>query len=99
VSAYFSERRPWGDAEFRRFAFRVGLFMRRGLPAAEAEQLADMLAARDQARDERRLCLECGQRQDDGGCAAARRGAIPGQRRMVCLPLLQRCEAFAWVKP
>lgn len=91
--------RPWGDAEFRRFEFRVALFQRRGLKRDDAERVADRLALRDQDRDDRRVCLECTQRQDDGGCAAARRGALPGLERMHTQSILQRCGAFSWVKP
>lgn len=49
----------WGDAQVRRFLFRVALFMRRGLPEDTAERVADRLAFRDQDLDERRLCIEC----------------------------------------
>jgi hypothetical protein len=92
----------WGDAEFRRFAFRVGLFQRRGLSPADSERVADYLALRDQRKDDRRLCLECSNLQQTGACFAAARGWMQAERigkTLHALPMLQRCGAFEWVKP
>lgn len=92
---------PWGDAEFRRFDFRLGLFMRRRLPESEAERLADRLALRDQERDDRRVCDECAHLQRDGGCFAAVQGWLrnTSRRHQPVRALLQRCEQFSWQTP
>jgi hypothetical protein len=92
---------PWGDVEFSRFALRVGLFRRRGATAAQAEQWADRLALRDQQLDDRRVCIECAHRQNDGGCFPASQGRIRGVTRdFKVIPfLLQRCGFFQWQKP
>lgn len=92
---------PWGDVEFKRFALRVAMFKRRRVPEAMAERWADRLALRDQQLDDRRSCIECKHRQDDGGCFPATQGRIKGaDRRLTVIPfLLQRCPAFAWAKP
>lgn len=50
---------PWGDAAVGRFVARVGLFMRRGINATDADDLAERLHLRDVQGDDRRLCLEC----------------------------------------
>lgn len=81
---------PWGDAEFRRFAFRAGLFQRRGLPASEAECLADRLALRDQERDDRRVCLECKHIRPQLRCIHA---------HAVLNDVLQRCPSFSFEAP
>lgn len=93
--------RPWSDQEIRRFIFRSGLFERRGLQANCAETLADMLALRDQQRDDRRMCLECSSLQRDGGCLAARQGWMVGvdSRHQPVREVLHRCEQFQWSKP
>jgi hypothetical protein len=93
--------RPWGDADFRRFAFRVALLRRRGLSESVAETWADRLALRDQERDDRHLCLECVHRQDDHGCVLAKQGRLPGVRGQPQANdfQFQRCEGFKWVTP
>ena len=92
---------PWTDAEINRFNLRVGLFERRGLTTDESEKLADHLAARDQERDDRRMCIECSQLQQDGGCFAARRGLMSNASRSLhpVKTILMRCEHFDWLKP
>jgi hypothetical protein len=92
---------PWGDAEFRRFAYRVGLFGRRGLADEAAEQVADRLALRDQQQDDRRMCIECVNIQRPGTCHAAAAGLIPGMRRdgQVLKTVLQRCHQFKFQTP
>ena len=97
----------WGDRECHRFAVRLALFKRRGLDAERAERLADRLAARDQLRDDRRCCAECGHVQPargnyDAGCFSARQGWLgPGvDKRLIPIPdLLQRCPQFVPWKP
>lgn len=92
---------PWRDAEFRRFAFRVGLFKRRGMTQEAAEFLADRLALRDQERDDRRVCDECKHLQTPGTCFAAAQGWIPSfsRKHQPVRGLLQRCEAFEFSTP
>ena len=41
------------------FVARVGLFMRRGLNATDADDLAEQPYLRDRQGDDRRHCLEC----------------------------------------
>lgn len=93
--------RPWSDQEISRFEFRASLFQRRGLQGERAEILADMLALRDQQRDDRRMCLECSSLQRDGGCLAVRQGWIVGvdSRHQPVRDVLHRCEQFQWSKP
>lgn len=92
---------PWGDAEFRRFEFRTGLFGRRGLEPGEAERIADRLALRDQERDERRMCIECQHLQQRGGCFQHQQGRLTGASKFFQpMPLLlQRCPSFNFQTP
>lgn len=102
VVSLSARRRPWGDTEFRRFAFRVGLFGRRGWTTVEAEVLADRLALRDQDGDDRRVCLECSHLQQPGTCFAAQQGWLlphTSRRTTPVRDLLQRCESFGWATP
>ena len=96
----------WGEREQKRFAFRVGLFTRRGMTQPDAETLADRLFERDAERDDRRVCVECAHITADHprhgrGCFAAQQGWIHGAARNLSpIPdLLLRCEAFAWQMP
>ncbi len=100
-SAVNQRMRPWGDAEFRRFAFRFALLARRGLAQDAAEALADRLALRDQEKDDRRICWECQHLQRSGHCFAASQGRIPNTSKqlMPVKDLLQRCEAFEFQTP
>ena len=81
---------PWADTEIRRFTFRLGLFTRRGLPESEAERLADRLALRDQAKDDRRVCMECQHIRPQGRCV---------HRQAVLNDILQRCPHFTFETP
>jgi len=92
----------WNDKQIARFNFRHALFMRRGIDDRRAEALADRLATRDYERDERRICLECEslQRRSDG-CFVASQGRLhnTNPRHAPVVDILQRCEAFTFVKP
>ena len=50
---------PWDDAAIGRFVVRLSLFLRRGIDATDADDLAERLHLRDLQGDDRRLCLEC----------------------------------------
>jgi hypothetical protein len=50
---------PWDEAAIGRFVARVSLFLRRGIDAAHADDLAERLHLRDAQGDDRALCVEC----------------------------------------
>lgn len=84
----------WDDAEIESFivnAARFALWRR-----ADAEHLAERLILRDRQADDRHYCVECGELELSGRCAAARRGAMPGfDRRLEPVQnILARCLAF-----
>lgn len=93
------------DREIARMEFRIGLFRRRGWSLERAERFADVLAARDQDKDDRRACIECAhlQRGFEGvmPCFAASQGWIRGasSRLTPVVDVLQRCPRFEWAKP
>lgn len=97
----------WDDKVIGRFAYRVSLFKRRGLPDARAERLAERLVARDHERDDRRACAECKHLTREHeiygrGCFAARQGwmrGVPRLRFSPCVDVLQRCERFEFQTP
>lgn len=97
----FDTSRPaWGDAQIARFSKRVAIFRRRGWATDRAEAFADMLAARDYSRDDRRACIECKGLQRDGACLAAKQGRLGGAitTRYAPVPdMLQRCPGFVWM--
>jgi hypothetical protein len=76
---------------------RTNLFNRRGLPALDAELLADKMVTRDREADERRLCLECAHLSRESGlrCAQWQRAGLgaPGIPAGLHL-VLQRCDGF-----
>ena len=84
---------PASAEELERMLARVQRAEALGLPAHEADALADRLHLRDRDRDDRRLCIECLHvRADaDGWRCAALHGPIP--RDWVTIRL-QRCKKF-----
>ena len=84
--------------EIDTIAERTHLFNRRGLPALDAELLADKLVLRDRESDDRRLCLECAHLSGRAGsmrCAQWQRAGlgaagVPAGFHLV----LQRCDGF-----
>lgn len=50
---------PWDEAAIAKFAQRVVLLLRRGVDAADADDLAERMHLRDLQADDRRLCVEC----------------------------------------
>lgn len=87
--------------EISRFVFRQALFKRRGRTEVEAEALANRLQARDQERDDRRICLECSNLQAGGGCTAAALGRLhnTAKKHQPVPDIFQRCEGFEWARP
>jgi len=77
---------------------RTALFNRRGLPALQADLLADKLVTRDREGDDRRLCLECTHLRRAGGamrCAQWQRAGLGALNLPAGLAMqLQRCEIF-----
>ena len=77
---------------------RTAMFNRRGLPALNAELLADKLVTRDRGGDDRRLCLECAHLSRAGGamrCAQWQRAGLGTPNLPAGLALqLQRCGGF-----
>jgi len=90
---------PWNDKEIARFLFREALFVKRGCSADEAAKLADRLAARDQDKDDRRVCLECKNLKRDGGCAEVGRMIGTDPKHKPVQTILFRCAFFDWRMP
>lgn len=90
---------PLTDRELKRFAYRVGLFVRRRCSESKAEWLADVLALRDQRRDDRRMCIECKNLQQKGTCFAAGKMTDADPRMSPPRYILQRCNHFEWQTP
>ncbi len=84
---------PWSDSTCGRFVARVALFMRGGINATDADDLAERLHLRDMQDDDRHLCLECrhlaGRRCCNLGVAGVGRD-LPGETVF----MLQRCPGF-----
>lgn len=85
---------PWDEAACSRFVARVSLFLRRGIAATDADDLAERLHLRDAQGDERALCLECAHYRS-GRCGNHRRAGLysPDLGRNLA-GLLQRCPGF-----
>lgn len=82
-----------------RHVVRVGRFVRLGLPAAEAEALADRLALRDRDFDRRTACAECQNLHGRPGawrCGNWQRAGIgaPAVPGVFVLTMLQHCPGF-----
>lgn len=76
------------------FVARVALFMRRGLEASDADDLAERLHLRDATGDDRRLCLEC-RHYRPGKCVNHRRaGLASADVGHDLVALAQRCPGF-----
>lgn len=85
---------PWDDATIARFVARVGLMMRRGFDATDADDLAERLHLRDVQGDDRVGCMEC-QHYRPGRCANHRRAGLNvADVGRDLATLLQRCPGF-----
>ncbi|MCC7100388.1 MAG: hypothetical protein IT500_12450 [Rubrivivax sp.] len=88
---------PWVDAAVGLFVASVGLFLRRGIDADDADDIAERLHLRDAQMDDRRLCLECTHLAGRAGAwrcgdhrAARVLRDVPGD----LVARLQRCPGF-----
>jgi hypothetical protein len=85
---------PWDEAAIARFVARVSRFLRMGMTATDADDLAERLHLRDVEMDERAMCIEC-MTYRTGTCADYREAGLPGPAVSRDLAtLLQRCRAF-----
>lgn len=88
---------PWDDAAIARFVARVALFMRRGIGAGDADDLAERLHRRDVQGDDRRLCIECAHLAGRPGawrCTNARAAGVGSELPRGLATRLQRCGGF-----
>lgn len=84
----------WDGAEISAFVARVALFVRRGMTATDADDLAEGLVLRDRDGDDMHVCVECAHYRP-GRCGNHRRAALhsPEVGRDLAA-LLQRCPGF-----
>lgn len=89
---------PWDDAAIGRFVARVALFLRRGIDATDADDLAERLHLRDVQGDGRAMCLECRHLAGRPGawrCSNHRAAGIGADLPAALVTLPQRCAGFA----
>lgn len=88
----------WDDGEIGRFVARVSLFLRRGVGAEDADDLAECLVLRDRDGDDRRACVECrnlaGHVSTGLRCKAARAAGVAPELPAALVMQQQRCPAF-----
>lgn len=85
---------PWDDATIARFVARVGLLMRRGFDATDADDVAELLHLRDVQRDDRACCGECTHYRP-GRCGDHRAAGLDSAELGSDLAaMLQRCPGF-----
>lgn len=96
AEADLAHAKSWDEAACGRFVARVTLFIRRGVDATDADDLAERMHLREVNGDDRVTCIECshyrpGAAEDCGNSvkAAAR------VRGPDAATLLQRCPGFA----
>lgn len=92
---------PWDDAACGRFVARVSLFLRRGIDANDADDLAELMHLRDVQGDDRRLCVECRNVAGNAGsagsgwtCRASRKAEVGRDLPAELATGLHRCPAF-----
>lgn len=84
---------PWNDAAIARFVARVALFLRRGIDATDADDLAERLHLRDVQGDDRRSCLEC-RHLSGRRCGNAAAAGVGAELPDALVTLMQRCPGF-----
>jgi hypothetical protein len=88
----------WNDAEIATFTAHVTLFMRRGVSATDADDLAERLTLRDRDGDAQHACVECGHYRP-GRCGNHRRaGLYSSDVGHNLSATLQRCPGFQSTK-
>ena len=93
-----AHREPWDDAAIATFTQRVVLFIRRGVNATDADDLAERLHLREVQGDDRVVCVECrhlaGRR-----CGNARAAGVGRDMPDALVTTLQRCLGFEGAAP
>ena len=88
----------WDEGETALFVARVSLFLRRGVGAEDADDLAERLVLRDRDGDDRRACVECrnlaGHVSTGLRCKAARAAGVAPDLPVALVMQQQRCPAF-----
>ena len=85
---------PWDDAACARFVARVSRFLRLGIDATDADDLAERLHLRDVQHDDRSMCVECTHYRP-GRCGNHRRAGLSvGDVGRDLAAMLQRCLGF-----
>lgn len=88
----------WDDGEIGRFVARVSLFLRRGVDAEDADDLAECLVLRDRDGDGRRACVECrnlaGHVSTGLRCKVAQVAGVAPELPAALVMQQQRCPAF-----
>lgn len=84
----------WDDTTIATFTKRVTLFLRRGINATDADDLAEALVLRDRDGDDRRLCVECSHLRRTVCNSDAGMDGYVGDM----LTMLQRCPGFEEAK-
>ena len=93
---------PWNNAACARFVARVSLFLRRGINATDADDLAERLHLRDVHGDDRVMCVECrhlGGRAGDWRCSNHRAADVGRELPAVLTTTMQRCAGFVGATP
>lgn len=88
----------WTDDQIAAFVARVSLFMRRGIGATDADNLAERLHLRDVRADDRRLCIECAHLAGRPGawrCTNHRPAGVGAALPRALVTLPQRCGGFS----
>lgn len=98
VESDVAHAQPWDEAACGRFAARVGLFLRRGIGATDADDLAERLHLRDVRGDDRWLCVEC-QHWRPGRCGNYRQAGLVTSEISGWETVLQRCPGHKEIVP